>query len=481
MTLATAASSSAGTEVLLSGRDTFIQLLYLAAAILFIKGLRGLGAAKTARRGIFYAEVGMLAAVIGTLLHREIISYEYILVGLVLGSAIGTMMGLWIPMTKMPERIALSHAFGGLAVSLVGVIDYLEHIDLLRMSRLHTAATGLEVALGTVTFTGSLMAFAKLQGLITGKPVTYPGQNAKNGLLIVALLGLVGYLIKSPDAAWAFFAVAGLGTLLGVLLVLPIGGADMPVVICLLNSYAGLAASATGFALKNNVLIICGALDGGSGFLLGMMMSKAMNRSFTNVLFGAFGATPETAAGATGQSGPAPNVASVEDAVEVLRAARSVIVVPGYGMAVSQAQHATRDLASALAAQGTTTRYAIHPVAGRMPGHMNVLLAEANVPYDQLYDLDLINDDFAATDVALVVGANDVVNPAARSNPASPIYGMPILNADLARSVIVLKRSLNPGFAGIENELFIRQNAMLVLGDAKRTIMAFTAGVKSAD
>jgi NAD(P) transhydrogenase subunit beta len=277
-----------------------------------------------------------------------------------------------------------------------------------------------------------------------------------------------------------FYAVTGVGLLLGVFLVLPIGGADMPVVICLLNSYAGLAASATGFALGNNVLIICGALDGGSGFLLGMMMSKAMNRSFGNVIFGAFGAVVETPAAAAGGAPVAiPNEGSVDEAAEILRSARSVIVIPGYGMAVSQAQHAVRDLAAVLETNGTTVRYAIHPVAGRMPGHMNVLLAEANVPYDQLYDLDDINDDFAATDVALVVGANDVVNPAAKTNPGSPIYGMPVFNTDSAKTVIVLKRSMNPGFAGIENELFVKPNTMMVLGDAKKTVAAFTAALKN--
>jgi len=469
---------------ILSARDTIIQLLYLTAAILFIQGLRGLSAAKSARRGILYAEIGMLAAVVGTLLHAKIITYEWILIGIFIGTLIGTPMGLWIPMTKMPERIALSHAFGGIAVALVGVVEFIHHQHTGEaMTLLQVTSTGFEVALGALTFTGSLMAFGKLQGILPSPPVTYPLQNVTNLLMIVGTLGLLGFFVWKPDAAWAFYAITLLGALLGVLLVLPIGGADMPVVICLLNSYAGLAASATGFALKNNVLIICGALDGGSGILLAMMMSKAMNRSFTNVLFGAFGAQPAAASATVRSSsgGPAPNVSSIEDAVEVLKAARSIIVVPGYGMAVSQAQHATRDLATALAAQGTETRYAIHPVAGRMPGHMNVLLAEANVPYDKLYDLDLINDDFAATDVALVVGANDVVNPSARSDRGSPIYGMPILNADLARSVIVLKRSLNPGFAGIENELFVRPNAMLVLGDAKRTIMAFTAGVKAGD
>jgi NAD(P) transhydrogenase subunit beta len=324
------------------------------------------------------------------------------------------------------------------------------------------------------------VAFGKLQGILPGRPLTFPGANTLNMLLIAATVGAVGYLIHDPSAAVVFYAIVAMGAVLGFTLVMPIGGADMPVVICLLNSYAGLAASATGFALGNNVLVICGALDGGSGFLLGMMMSKAMNRSFYNVVFGAFGSdgTAAPGAAAAASTGPAPNVGTIEEAAEVLKAARSVIVVPGYGMAVSQAQHAARDLANVLAANGCEVRYAIHPVAGRMPGHMNVLLAEANVPYDQLCDLDVINDDFAATDVALVVGANDVVNPAARTNKASPIYGMPILAADMAKTCIVLKRSLNPGFAGIENELFVRPNTMMVLGDAKKTLAQFTAALK---
>ncbi len=469
----------------MSTQEIFVQLMYFGASLLFIMGLRGLGNAESARRGMQFAMVGMLLAVVGTLVHRDIITYTWIIIGLVLGSAIGTMMGLYIPMTKMPERIALSHAFGGLAVALVGVAEFYRYThEGQALSTLQMTAVGFEVFLGALTFTGSLMAFGKLQGLITGAPVTYPAQNAFNVLLLAGTVGSVFYLIYmgslAPASSILFYAIAGLGLLLGVLLVLPIGGADMPVVICLLNSYAGLAASATGFALNNNVLIICGALDGGSGFLLGMMMSKAMNRSFANVLFGAFGsadstgASPKTAV----TSGPAPNEGTVDDAVEVLQSARSVIVIPGYGMAVSQAQHAVRELAAVLGAQGCEVRYAIHPVAGRMPGHMNVLLAEANVPYDQLFDLDQINDDFAATDVALVIGANDVVNPAARTNPQSPIYGMPVFNTEMARSVIVLKRSLNPGFAGIENELFIKQNTMMVLGDAKKTIQAFSNGLK---
>jgi H+-translocating NAD(P) transhydrogenase subunit beta len=458
--------------------ELVVQLCYLAASILFILGLQGLGSPERARRGVLLAEIGMVLAVAGTLLRHEIVTYQWIIGGVLIGAAIGTYISLKIPMTMMPERIAFSHAFGGLAVCLVGVSEYWHLREVGEtMNTLQMTATGLEVLLGAITFTGSLVAFGKLQGFLPGKPLTFKGQNAFNLVLALLAVVLVFYVVFNPDAAPVFYAIAGLALVIGVSLVMPIGGADMPVVICLLNSYAGLAAAATGFSLRNNVLIICGALDGGSGFILGMMMSKAMNRSFSNVLFGAFGSVTTTAvAGAL--PGRAPNQASVEDAVEVLRAARSVIVVPGYGMAVSQAQHAVHELSAALAAGGCTVKYAIHPVAGRMPGHMNVLLAEANVPYDQLFDLEQINDEFAATDVALVVGANDVVNPAARTDPASPIFGMPILNADAARSCIVLKRSLNPGFAGIENGLFVSPNTMLVLGDAKKTITAFTQALK---
>ncbi len=455
-----------------------VQLLYLGASVLFILGLQQLGAADTARRGVRFAELGMALAVIGTLLHHEIVSYQWIVISIVIGSAIGTAMGLYIPMVKMPERIALSHAFGGLAVALVGVSEYLRHGS--QATVLTIAAIGLEVFLGALTFTGSLMAFGKLQGSITGKPVTYPGQNLTNLMAVAVAVAGIGYLVANPSAATVFYVVLGLGVVLGVLLVLPIGGADMPVVICLLNAYAGLAAAATGFALGNNVLIICGALDGGSGVILGLMMSKAMNRSFRNVVFGAVGKAPAAAAGAAGVATPtsAANVGSVDDAVAVLTSARSVIIVPGYGMAVSQAQHIVRDLASALAAQGVTVRYAIHPVAGRMPGHMNVLLAEANVPYEQLFDLDTINDDFGSTDVAIVVGANDVVNPAARTQPSSPIYGMPVLAVDQAKTAICFKRSFNPGFAGIENELFTRPSTMMILGDARQSLQALVQAVK---
>jgi len=322
------------------------------------------------------------------------------------------------------------------------------------------------------------MAFGKLQGFLPGKPSTFPFQNFITvGALVVAVAAVV-YMIFVPTAGVVFYGMFGLALALGVLLVLPIGGADMPVVICLLNSYAGLAAAASGFVFNNPVLIICGALDGGSGFILALLMSKAMNRSFANVLFGAFGSDATAAAAGPAKAGAAVNEATVEEAAEVLKSAGSVIVVPGYGMAVAQAQHAVRDLAAILEKNGCRVRYAIHPVAGRMPGHMNVLLAEANIPYEQLFDLDQINDDFATTDAVLVVGANDVVNPAAKTSPGSPIYGMPVFNCDQARAVFVLKRSMNPGFAGIENELFVHPKTMMVFGDAKKTLTAMAGAMK---
>jgi H+-translocating NAD(P) transhydrogenase subunit beta len=451
---------------------------YLIASVCFILALQGLSSPTNARRGNLVGAFGMLVAVVGTLLYAHILTFLWIAIGLMIGSAIGAAMSVWIPMTKMPERIALSHSFGGLAAALVGVSEYHHRLGEGTLDRFTMGALGLEVFLGFLTFTGSLMAFGKLQGLISGAPLTYKGQNATNITMFFVALGLLVLLIQDPSRGILFYAMGLLGLAVGVLAVLPIGGADMPVVISLLNSYAGLASAATGFALGNYVLIIAGALDGTSGFLLSMKMSKAMNRSFANVLFGAFGAQPDTSAGGTGGPAANYNLATVEDAVGVLTAAQTVIVVPGYGMAVSQAQHAVRELAQSLEANGATVKYAIHPVAGRMPGHMNVLLAEANVPYDQLYDLDDINDEFARTDVALVVGANDVVNPAAKNNPGSPIYGMPVFNVDQAHAVIVLKRSVATGFAGIENDLFVQPNTMMVLGDAKKTLREFIAGVK---
>ena len=458
---------------------SLINFSYLIASVCFILALQGLSSPKHARRGIIIGIVGMTVAVGATLFHEKIVTYTWIIPGLIVGSIVGAAISR-IPMTKMPERIAFSHAFGGLAAAFVGVSEFYTHgihLDVVARS-----ALGLEVFLGFLTFTGSLMAFGKLQGVITGAPVTWPGQNFTNiGMFFGSLVMLVVFVID-PSITALFYAMCGTGFLLGILAVLPIGGADMPVVISLLNSYAGLAAAATGFALGNNVLIIAGALDGTSGFLLSMMMSKAMNRSFSNVLFGAFGTGDST--GVTNVALPAGasvNQASIEDAVNVLTASQSLIVIPGYGMAVSQAQHAVRDLASALEAKGCTVKYAIHPVAGRMPGHMNVLLAEANVPYDQLFDLDDINDEFSRTDAVLVVGANDVVNPAAKKNPKSPIYGMPVFNVELARSVLVLKRSMNTGFSGIDNELFFAPNTMMVLGDAKKTLLGMVSGVKASE
>lgn len=463
-------------------RDSFINLAYLAASILFILCLRGLSSPEKGRRGVFMGEAGMLIAVVATLCKAEIVSFEWIIAGLVTGSVIGTAISLRIPMTKMPERIAFSHAFGGLATALVGVTEFRKfHDGLHEASRLTIGALGFEVFLGSLTFTGSIMAFGKLQGMITGAPVTYKGQNILNIAAFFGALCLLAYQVAFPDTApgWMFFVVGATGLALGVLAVLPIGGADMPVVISLLNSYAGLAACATGFALGSNILIISGALDGSSGLLLSMLMSKAMNRSFANVLFGAFG-TGDSSGATSPTSGTAQpfNEATVEDAAAVLQAAQSLIIVPGYGMAVSQAQHAVRDLAAALEKRGVDVKYAIHPVAGRMPGHMNVLLAEANVSYDALYDLDMINDDFTRTDAVLVVGANDVVNPSAKTDTSSPIYGMPVFNVEQARSVMVLKRSMNTGFSGVENPLFFLPNTMMVLGDAKKTLLALFGEVK---
>ncbi|TFH23198.1 MAG: NAD(P)(+) transhydrogenase (Re/Si-specific) subunit beta [Myxococcales bacterium] len=450
--------------------DLYIELLYLLASVLFILGIRGLTTAETARRGVFLAELGMVAAVAGTLLHPDVVAgtYKWIIIAGVIGSAIGIAMSALIPMTKMPERIALSHSFGGLAAALVGVSEYYRHHA--HMEHMTMGAIGFEVLFGGLTFTGSLMAFGKLQGVIPGRNITYPLQNQANVVIFFTTVALLVLLTVYPHQQWAFYSLFLVAVTLGVLLVLPIGGADMPVVIALLNSYAGLAAAATGFALENNVLIIAGALDGASGFILSIVMSRAMNRSFANVLFGAFGKVADAPTAAVGAGGQGVREATIGDAAMLMSGASSVIICPGYGMAVAQAQHAVRELSDHLEAEGVQVRYAIHPVAGRMPGHMNVLLAEANVSYDQLLELEAINEDFSNTDVALVVGANDVVNPAAKNTPGSPIYGMPVLNADLARTCIVLKRSMNPGFAGIENELFTAENTVLVFGDARDTL-----------
>jgi proton-translocating NAD(P)+ transhydrogenase subunit beta len=453
-----------------------IELTYLAASILFILGLKGLSHPETARRGMIFAEIGMLLAIVGTLLHREIVSYEWIIAGLIIGSLIGGAMSIWVPMTAMPQRTALSHAFGALAASLVGVSEYYRH-GAGELGTFKMTALSLEVLLGGITVTGSLMAFIKLQDWIRGTPITYRGQNIFNLTLMGLTVGMFGYLIYDPSAHGLFYAMAGLAFVSGVLMVLPIGAADMPVVMSLMNSYAGLAAAATGFAISNNVLIIAGTLDGFSGFILSILMCRAMNRSITNVLFGAFGA--ETAGNDTGALGEMREVKADDIAVQLAYAGQ-VVFVPGYGMATAQAQHAVRELANILETRGVTVKYAIHPVAGRMPGHMNVLLAEANVPYSSLYDLEQINGEFPATDVAVVIGANDVVNPDARDNPKSPIAGMPILEVDKARSVVVLKRGKGKGFAGIENPLFFKPNCGMLYGDAKTSLIKLAGAVQNA-
>ncbi len=440
----------------------FAQFAYLAAAALFILSLKWLSHPTTARRGVKAGEVGMALAIAGTLVHHEIVSYQWILVGFVLGSAIGIPLAVFMPMTHVPQRTALSHAFGALAAALVGTAEYYLHTE--QLSTFTMTALSLEVILGFLTFTGSLMAFGKLQDLVPSRPIVYKGQNVVNLLLLAVAVAIAGYLIVNPGRTELFPAVAVLSLLFGVLLIIPIGGADMPTVISLLNAYAGLSAAAMGFMLDNNLLIIAGALDGSSGFILSVIMCRAMNRSFTNVLFGGFGQVQMTAG--TAEERPVRS-ATAEEAAAILEAASSVIVVPGYGMAVAQAQHKVRELYDALSRRGVDVKFAIHPVAGRMPGHMNVLLAEADIPYDKLVEMEEINPELPRADVALIIGANDVTNPAARHDKASPIYGMPILDVDKARTVMVIKRSMSPGFAGIDNELYYMDKTMMLFGDAK--------------
>jgi NAD(P) transhydrogenase subunit beta len=452
-----------------------LQLFYLLSAILFILGLRGLSHPRTARRGMFLAELGMLLAIIGTLLNHEIVGYRWIAAGLVLGTAIGVPLAMWIPMTAVPQRTALSHSFGALAAALVGISEYYRHGAQLGSARV--ATIGVEVMLGSLTFTGSLMAAGKLQGIVRGFPITYRGQNISNLSLLAGMGGLIVVLTLMPGTWQAFYAVVALALIFGVLLILPIGAADMPVVIALLNSYAGLTDAAMGFMLDNKIQIITGSLDGSSGFILSILMCRAMNRSMTNVLFGAFGKVQELPAGEESAKKPIRQT-TMEEAAELLGTSRNVVFVPGYGMAVSQAQFRVRELADALKNKGVSVRYGIHPVAGRMPGHMNVLLAEANVPYDELYDMDQINSQLGETDVAVIVGANDVVNPAAKRIRGSPIYGMPILEVEKARVVIVCKRSLSPGFAGIDNELYYSDNTLMLFGDAKDTMVKLAAALK---
>jgi NAD(P) transhydrogenase subunit beta len=442
--------------------EQLILLAYLLATVLFILALKWLSAPATARRGVRAGELGMLVAIIATLLHREIVDYKWIAIGLGLGAAIGVPLGL-VKMTAVPQRTALSHAFGALCVTLVGAAEYYLHAP--DIPRFTMAVISIEVLLGGLTLTGSLMAAGKLQEVLPQRPITYKGQNIVNlSLLGIALL-IAAYLVANPGSAGLFPLMIALAMTFGIMMIVPIGGADMPTVISLLNSYAGLAASAMGFVLDSKLLIVAGALDGSSGFILSVIMSKAMNRSFTNVLFGAFGQV-QPAAAASGEAGSVRS-ASPEEAAAILGSANSVAIIPGYGMAVAQAQHKVRELFDSLSRRGVDVKFGIHPVAGRMPGHMNVLLAEADIPYDRLLDMDAINPEMPQTDVALIIGANDVTNPAARTNSASPIYGMPIIDVDKARTVMVIKRSMSPGFAGVDNELYYLEKTLMLFGDAK--------------
>jgi H+-translocating NAD(P) transhydrogenase subunit beta len=454
---------------------------YLATIVAFIVALRFLSNPATARRGNQIGAIGMSIAIAVTFAQKSIDTYWEILVGMAIGGTFGAVAARRVRMTAMPQMVALFNGVGGGAAALISLAEF--HKIAPEPGRLHgdiSVSIVLSALIGCISFAGSMVAFAKLQELIQGRPIVYPGQQALNGVLIAAVVAAGVAIVAGAERQWLIVALIGGALLFGVLFVLPIGGADMPVVISLLNAFTGLAAAATGFELENNVLIVSGMLVGASGTLLTILMSRAMNRSIPNVLFGAFGqVTTEAAAAAAGTDGGTVRSASAEDVAVMLAYAHKVVFVPGYGMAVAQAQHDVRQLAELLEQRGVEVSYAIHPVAGRMPGHMNVLLAEANVPYPQLKEMDDANPEFPRTDVALVIGANDVTNPDARSNEGSPIYGMPILNVDQAHSVVVLKRSMNPGFAGIENPLFVNPKTVMLFGDAKESITQLIADVKT--
>jgi NAD(P) transhydrogenase subunit beta len=456
-----------------------VNLAYLVASILFILGLKGLTHPRTAVRGNLAGASGMLLAVVVTLLDRAIVSYEWIAAGLLVGTVAGVPMALRVPMTAMPQLVALFNGFGGGASVLVAGAALIETILLATsFSTQVTVSIAASGIVGAVTFCGSLVAFGKLQGLISEKSMSLPAHQLWNGLLGLACLAFAGWLVVDPTASQAYWVLALAASLLGVMLVMPIGGADMPVVISLLNSYSGIAAAATGFVLSNNALIIAGALVGASGIILTRIMCRAMNRSLTNVLFGVM--APAEGAATSGEDIYAGKIkaTSPDEVAMLFDIARRVVIVPGYGMAVAQAQHAVRDLANALESKGVIVEYGIHPVAGRMPGHMNVLLADANVPYEKLKDMDEINAAFVQTDVVLVIGANDVVNPLARTDPSSPIAGMPILEVDKAKTVVVMKRSLSPGFAGIPNPLFAADNTLMLFADGKKGVLELIAALK---
>ena len=452
---------------------TLAQLSAIIATVAFILALHWMNDPKTARRGVYAGVVGMVVAILATWIQPEIVHHAWILIAIIAGFVVGVPLSR-VPLTAVPQRTALSHAFGGLAAGLVGVAEYYlwlregpEHITTFRMTALVA-----EIILGFLTFTGSLMATGKLQEVkwIPQRAVTYPGQNLVNLGVLAGAAVLGGLIVAHPTAPWApywFPVIVGLALLFGVFLIIPIGGADMPTVISILNAYAGLSAVAMGFVLDNRLLVTAGALDGSSGLILSIIMCRAMNRSFANVLFGAFGAAPKAVAAGEQKEWKQE---SVEGAAQILEQARLVVLIPGYGMAVAQAQHKAQELYDQLTRRGVTVKFAIHPVAGRMPGHMNVLLAEANVPYSALVEMDELNPEMPQCDVALVIGANDVVNPAARTAKGSPIYGMPIIDADKARTVLAIKRSKNPGFAGIDNDLYVKDNTWMLFGDAKAVL-----------
>ena len=459
---------------------TGIQLTYLVAASLFILGLKKLGSPASARNGNLVAAVGMLLAIVATMLDQHVLNYEMILLGLSIGSVIGAVIAYKVQMTEMPQMVGLLNGLGGASSALIAVSEFWRLLDSSQPIPLDVNISMLlDVLIGGVTLTGSFLAFAKLQGLISGTPITFPLQQPFNILLLGSYLAGSAYLIITPDSLPVFLAVVAVSLVLGVMFVLPIGGGDMPVVISLLNSLSGVAAAAAGFVVMNNMLIIAGALVGASGLILTEIMCKAMNRSLFSVLFSAFGSVSTSSGGAAAGASDQP-VRSIdaEEGAMMLGYARSVVIVPGYGMAVAQAQHSVRELADQLERMGVDVKYAIHPVAGRMPGHMNVLLAEANVAYTQLYDMEDINPQFEQADVALVIGANDVVNPAARSDKNSPIYGMPILEVDRAKQTIVIKRSMSAGFAGVDNELFYKAKTTMLFGSAKDMVAKLVSEVK---
>ncbi|HLY63791.1 MAG TPA: NAD(P)(+) transhydrogenase (Re/Si-specific) subunit beta [Terriglobia bacterium] len=445
--------------------EQVIQVIYLVASVLFILSLKWMSSPATATRGVRAGEIGMALAIGGTLLYHGIVDYRFVAIALVVGTIIGIPLGL-VHMTAVPQRTALSHAFGAFSVTLVGTAEF--YLRTPNVSPFMMSVLSMEVILGSLTFTGSLMAAGKLQEVLPQRPITFKGQNIVNLSILAVAVAVAVVLVFHPERASLFPLIILMPLIFGVMMIVPIGGADMPTVISLLNSYAGLSAAAMGFALDSKLLIIAGALDGSSGFILSVIMSKAMNRSFTNVLFGAFGQVQASAA-AQGEARTV-KTATAEEAAGILGAANSVVIVPGYGLAVAQAQHKVRELFEALIKRGVNVKFGIHPVAGRMPGHMNVLLAEADIPYDRLLDMDAINPEFPETDVVLIIGANDVTNPAARTDQSSPIYGMPILDVDKARTIMVIKRGMSPGFAGIDNELYYMDKTLMLFGDARKFV-----------